>query len=543
MNAKARRFAASAAGLASAAMVLAACSGTTRSVDSFCSVLDEHKTQYLEQMDAASGQGLAGIATAIGAIGDLKLMWKDLAEVAPADIQTDVEAVRDAWAKQEDDAGDWQKVLTTALLNSGSMSRVDAYIRENCDVASGAAPVTQATPTAASEASTEPADGGDIDLPDEGSWYPFGPVVLSGSPENGQYTEEEFDVYMPEIGERTFTPEDLVPGSEVISQSFALAGDDDAPIVVMLAAVRLPATGLNPETFQLVVVAADLDTGSVIHTTSFDETDEEPGSVTLAAHTGSTVAAIRAGYSPMNEDTFTISHAVDVTTGKEPWAMGNAWFFPIGGGTIVTDEDVSGVNNEGNPCELLRGIDITTGATRWSVDSRRIIDDGSACWVMSVDPDLVPASGYDADTAGEDAPFAVRVTTRYSSDYLEYFDADTGKHLDGYSPATLADPLTGMRLVESDSYDPGVTITDPATNKTVFSVSDDDAARLDLEVEAFYDGYLWSTTTDGSPVVDVRTGQTVAQSYDAHPVARVGDWTLYSDDTLSLDTHRGVGAG
>lgn len=96
--------------------------------------MEEHKQAYLGQMDSA-GDDLAGILTAASAIGDLKVMWKDLAAVAPDEIRSDVEAVSDAWQKQEDNAGEgnWTGALTTALFNSGSMMRVDTHVREVCD--------------------------------------------------------------------------------------------------------------------------------------------------------------------------------------------------------------------------------------------------------------------------------------------------------------------------------------------------------------------------------------------------------------------------
>lgn len=116
-------------------VTLTACT-SSRSVESFCETLAEHKTAYLDSMNATSASGgLESILGTAGAIGDLKLMWQDLADVAPSDIQSDVEAVRDAWQKQEDAAasGDYAGAIVTALLNSGSMSRVDSYIQSNCD--------------------------------------------------------------------------------------------------------------------------------------------------------------------------------------------------------------------------------------------------------------------------------------------------------------------------------------------------------------------------------------------------------------------------
>lgn len=106
-----------------------------RSVEAFCSTMDKHKTAYLEQMNSADGGSLNGLFTAVGAMGDLKIMWDELATVAPSEIQADVESVAETWKKQEDNAsnGNWLGSLSTALLNTGAISRVDTYVRENCD--------------------------------------------------------------------------------------------------------------------------------------------------------------------------------------------------------------------------------------------------------------------------------------------------------------------------------------------------------------------------------------------------------------------------
>lgn len=136
MGIRLARTAAAATALITAAVMLTGCGGQTRSVEAFCSTMDKHKERYLEQMTAAQGGDLlGGMVTAVAAVGDLKLMWRELADVAPADIQMDAEVVRDAWERQEENAAgmDWAAALATGLLNSGSMSRVDEYVRVNCD--------------------------------------------------------------------------------------------------------------------------------------------------------------------------------------------------------------------------------------------------------------------------------------------------------------------------------------------------------------------------------------------------------------------------
>ena len=87
---------------------LAAC-GDGRSVEAFCSTMDEHRTAFTSQMDTAMGQGFGGLFTAGSAVGDLKHMWSDLSEVAPEDIRQDVESVAEVWTKQEENgsSGNW----------------------------------------------------------------------------------------------------------------------------------------------------------------------------------------------------------------------------------------------------------------------------------------------------------------------------------------------------------------------------------------------------------------------------------------------------
>lgn len=115
---------------------LPACGGASaRSVTAYCDTVAKHRDRYLAAMDEASSSGgLGGLLAGVGAIGDIKNMWVDLAKVAPDEIRTDTEAVRDAWKASEDAAnsGDYLGVLTNAFSNSGPTERVNDYIVENC---------------------------------------------------------------------------------------------------------------------------------------------------------------------------------------------------------------------------------------------------------------------------------------------------------------------------------------------------------------------------------------------------------------------------
>lgn len=113
---------------------LTACgSASSRSVEAYCNTMVKHRDRYLTAMDNTGD--LSGLIGAAGAIGDLKIMWDEMAEVAPEDIRSDTEAVRDSWRKAEESAtgGDFMTLFSNALFNSAAIERVDAYIIDNCD--------------------------------------------------------------------------------------------------------------------------------------------------------------------------------------------------------------------------------------------------------------------------------------------------------------------------------------------------------------------------------------------------------------------------
>lgn len=126
---------------------LSACSAP-RTPEGFCSVVDKHRQRYEAAMSDAQSvlQGgdatslVAGLAKVISAVGDLQIMWNDLADAAPEDIRSDVEAVRDNNQKQLDAlknaSSDPIGVLTSGVLSgltaSGSYQRVDQYAAEHC---------------------------------------------------------------------------------------------------------------------------------------------------------------------------------------------------------------------------------------------------------------------------------------------------------------------------------------------------------------------------------------------------------------------------
>ncbi|MFK0004985.1 hypothetical protein [Paenarthrobacter sp. NPDC090522] len=139
-------------------------------------------------MNQRTGSDLADIVNTLSAVGDLKLMWTDIAAVAPPEIKTDAEAARDAWSNAESAGVSGKKVeaVGNALLNSGSITRVNAFIAAKCgaEYAPLGAPPSPTPTTTTSTAKTVLAEGEWTDR--SGYKYRF---VLDG-PVNYQFTSD-----------------------------------------------------------------------------------------------------------------------------------------------------------------------------------------------------------------------------------------------------------------------------------------------------------------------------------------------------------------
>lgn len=137
--------------------VLAGCGGgTTRSASAFCSHYAKDKANYLKKYNAEAAAidkagnanplvGLLGIAgMSAQMLGSVDDMFTDLAKVAPDEIQTQVEQVRDSIKKQENmlaaqnplSAGSILSSLLgslmTSLETSSDWKQVGDYITSTC---------------------------------------------------------------------------------------------------------------------------------------------------------------------------------------------------------------------------------------------------------------------------------------------------------------------------------------------------------------------------------------------------------------------------
>ncbi|WP_104524103.1 hypothetical protein [Blastococcus atacamensis] len=130
--------------IALSVLALAGCSG--RSVEAYCETFygegQELRERWIEAGDTQDP--FAAMGTIFSAPGDLAAFFDDLAEVAPEEIQSDVERMRDAFQEQADSMGDTAAgmfsnpfgtalgSLATGMSLTGPAERVDAYTLDNC---------------------------------------------------------------------------------------------------------------------------------------------------------------------------------------------------------------------------------------------------------------------------------------------------------------------------------------------------------------------------------------------------------------------------
>lgn len=138
--------------LAAIAAVVAACGiGSGRSTAAYCDraedELDELEQKYRDRAaDLEDADGLAGVVLALTTIveaqGDIVLLFRKLADVAPEEIRVDVEAIAEELDEQADNAGDAVSDplgtlaggLLGALQVQGALTRVAEFTDDNCDI-------------------------------------------------------------------------------------------------------------------------------------------------------------------------------------------------------------------------------------------------------------------------------------------------------------------------------------------------------------------------------------------------------------------------
>ncbi|WP_208545134.1 hypothetical protein [Rathayibacter sp. VKM Ac-2760] len=509
-----------------------------RSAEAFCSTMQKHKDRYLEATSAAQEQGaILGLLGTASAVGDLSNMWKELAEVAPDEIRTDAETVRDAWAEQQENAGalDWVASLSTALFSSASMSRVDAYVRENCDglpAEAAAAGVATAAPQTTAASPTTAATAASAGIQQVGSGFTFlGPFLVRDGYDSsaGAAVRGAMVAYVPQRGAVTVDAEDLLPAEEVLEQSWTFAGEA-APYAVGLVEVRKPASGLDPEQFDTALVTVDVTAPGL--------TVERRESVSLSGCRGmsglllgssadavAVQVAVAADAQSCSAPTSVATVGFDPSTGAELWrATGDSSARGFGGVVLRTATDVDEPH-----CAIYDAYDIATGSKRWSLDTHSVARPSSVCGSVTVRAEAGSLAG------GLDSSL-FRVTVDSQDGLDTAYSIATGAPVVRPDPLVAVDALGGSALSESSSASglgtAGIAVTDLTTGAVLYSIDPDRVADLDARARGLLDGILYVETSDQDLAIDVATGTVVDEAAAVRPLGANEKWVYFDDGAL-----------
>lgn len=115
--------------------------GPERSVEAYCDVWREEATELHDGYEEAIDEDpFSALLLGIGAAEDMAVLLDKLARVAPDEIVSEVEALRDSLREQSsqqsemisDPLGALGASMITALSSSGSYAAVDEYTLDNC---------------------------------------------------------------------------------------------------------------------------------------------------------------------------------------------------------------------------------------------------------------------------------------------------------------------------------------------------------------------------------------------------------------------------
>lgn len=543
---------------------LTACS--QRSTEAFCSTMEEHKTRYLEAWSQASGEGaVAGLVGGASAVGDLKIMWDELAEVAPDEIRPDAEAVRDAWKQQEDAAknGDWMGAVAGGLMNSGSMSRVDQYARENCDdqaainaeeVGSPVDDVEADGSVGSGEPTSAAPDPSEIQQLGHSSWGVMRNVLIDLSGNNSSTAEGSEGptvIHRPAEGQVQLDAVQLLPDEDVTGQRWTLAGPDPDPYAVALVEVRRPAQGLEAATYQTRLLTVDIAAGtaSITEDTEVGTSACESDRRMVGSHDHAVAIEVR-DY----EDETTCSNYVttisarDPQTGDELWnrevERAESWSYGVVTANYPAPEpEPMGMAH----CHIVSGLDVATGKTLWELDAREHRSEDGGCLLMQAEPGTNGNSAVNFDTwlITNDGKFERWVETTTGRE-LKITD-----HLDHY------DPVSGLGVIHSGDLSSwqeasfGLKSLDVFTGEVKYSMERQQFDSLNLEIHGFYSGKIYAGDDERDLVIDATTGDVAfeRQKNDrpsgftdfVHPIAGTETHALFNNGALvpmeSIDSY------
>lgn len=121
------------------ALVVVACSGG-RSVEAYCDEVDDGFARMAANTDGSGGGGFDQFLVVVSNVGEMNRLLSRLADVAPDEIRSDVEAVADSWERQGEQIGQaasnplagLAQIFVDSMLVSASTEAVESWTVANC---------------------------------------------------------------------------------------------------------------------------------------------------------------------------------------------------------------------------------------------------------------------------------------------------------------------------------------------------------------------------------------------------------------------------
>lgn len=381
-------------------------------------------------------------------------------------------------------------------------------------------PSTSSTPDAARSSTATPTR---TPAPTPTPTLPASLQTSSAYFRDGGFYESSIPFLLAE-GSGDFDPERIGLEGDYFQFEASVAVDSiDAPRVAALIDVEHAADGLQAAKTELHFVVLDETlTGVTVDVIIAQNPGTSLDGINAELRGTSGPVAVVATEDSSGEVRTRTAKGYNTETGAELWSVSGEAKVSASDVVVVAD-----VGEEPKRCQQVSGIKASTGEVLWSVDETvQASLGGKSCSSISVE------TGW--------------ASTRYVPIHLGYgpgtvlFDLQSGASLappDGrqFHSQWLEDPATGDIYFPTDGEGSKATVYEPATGATRFSLPYAEVRALEFEAEALFDGKLYGSNSEGKIIVDVATASSQVSAWDAHGVAVLGPWVLYSDGLLRSD--------
>lgn len=269
-----------------------ASNGSNRTPGAYCHAFYSRAAPLHDEFAAGSKDAVAGLLGAITAPGRLAIVFADMARHAPDDIATDTEAVRDAFQKVQDSAGDSSSNPVAAIVKgtlagaaaSDSLHRVGRYLQAHCPLDSAIArkyvrpgpPAGATTPTAAAPTDEAPAVGTQLAAPTGDGAF----TVVTNIPGEGFSIVRDLVDFSTDEDSSTVTTYDAsgaqlaeIPAGSFVGECHAadIVRADGRRIILTIASSTTPAQGIKAETSTSEIDAWDARRGAKLWSSSLGD--------------------------------------------------------------------------------------------------------------------------------------------------------------------------------------------------------------------------------------------------------------------------------